>query len=208
MLLDAPRRDDELQPASQPRAAAAHRFRGLLGLRVREEGGRRRPASWLDPRDRRFDVGALLAGDDAVEKVSRLPFGPGNPEERGLGRRGRSRGGRGDERNASRRSPAARTTPPLPTRSRPSSNCGLTIARTSPPGARTPIAGSTFASEMNETSIVARSGATAARPAVSSRALKPSMTLTRSSLRSPQSSWPGPTSSAITGGAPRGSSSR
>ena len=65
---------------------------------------------------------------------------------------------RATERIASRRSSGSRTTP-LPTRSRPSSNCGLTIARISPPGAmQRASAGRIFVSEMNETSTVVSAG--------------------------------------------------
>ena len=65
------------------------------------------------------------------------PSGPAGPR-----RPGRATGGRARRRTRRRRGsprggrPALRTTPPLPTRPRPSSNCGLTIARISPPGAR------------------------------------------------------------------------
>ena len=62
--------------------------------------------------------------------------------------------------SAARRSDASRTTPPLPTRSRPTSNCGLTSARQSKLGAAAPsTAGSTFPKPMKETSITIRSGA-------------------------------------------------
>ncbi len=61
--------------------------------------------------------------------------------------------------SAARRSAASRTTPPLPTRSRPTSNCGLTSARQSKRGAAAArTAGSTLARPMNETSIAIRSG--------------------------------------------------
>ena len=68
-------------------------------------------------------------------------------------------GRRAPARRASRRAEASRTTPPLPTRSGPSSNWGLTIASSSPSSSRQrATAGSTLASEMNETSTVARRG--------------------------------------------------
>ncbi len=56
----------------------------------------------------------------------------------------------------------SRTSPPLPTSSRPASNCGFTSATTSAPGARSgTMAGRTCRSEMNETSIVTMSKARA-----------------------------------------------
>ena len=61
-----------------------------------------------------------------------------------------------------RRAPVVgeRTTPPLPTRSRPTSNWGLTMASRSKRGAAAATtAGSTLVSEMNETSATIRSGA-------------------------------------------------
>ena len=82
------------------------------------------------------------------------------------GRRRRSRGpaARAPEprgrptRIASRRSAGSRTTP-RPTRSLPSSNCGLTIARTRPRARGSgPTAGRTLVSEMKETSTVASEG--------------------------------------------------
>ena len=61
--------------------------------------------------------------------------------------------------SAARRSSAERTTPPFPTFSRPTSNCGLTSARQSHLSAAAPIsAGSTFVNEMNERSATIRSG--------------------------------------------------
>ena len=93
--------------------------------------------------------------------VSRLPFGPGRPDDaKPWKRRPRAGASPATETRARRRSSAERTTPPRPTSSRPSSNCGFTIASSSPAGARhRATAGSTFASEMNETSTVTRSGA-------------------------------------------------
>ena len=61
--------------------------------------------------------------------------------------------------SAPRRASGSRTTPPLPTCPRPTSNCGLTSARQSNSGAaQASTAGSTLASEMKETSATTRSG--------------------------------------------------
>ena len=51
---------------------------------------------------------------------------------------------------ASARSPRSRTTPPLPSRSLPTSNCGLTIRARSPSGAVTPISASSTSSQRDE----------------------------------------------------------
>ena len=54
---------------------------------------------------------------------------------------------------------ASRTTPPLPTCSRPASNWGLIKATMSPPGMRTvAIGGRISVREMKETSVTAMSG--------------------------------------------------
>ena len=94
--------------------------------------------------------------------VSRLPFGPGRPGARVAEHRRAepAAAARPTAISAPRRSGGSRTTPPLPTRSRPTSNCGLTSARQSNRGAaHASTGGSTFASEMNDTSITIRSGA-------------------------------------------------
>ena len=60
---------------------------------------------------------------------------------------------------ASRRSSTSRTPPFLPIRSRPTSNCGLTIARQSNRSdAQRSTAGSTLSREMKDTSITRSSG--------------------------------------------------
>ena len=62
--------------------------------------------------------------------------------------------------SAPRRSSGSRTTPPLPTLSRPTSNWGLTIVRQSNSGVAAAIsAGSTLCSEMKDRSATIRSGA-------------------------------------------------
>ena len=59
---------------------------------------------------------------------------------------------------------------------------------------------------MNDTSMVTTSTGYGTTSAVSARALTPSRTMTRESVRSRQSSWLCPTSSAMTDSAPRCSS--
>src|SRR5262249_31510643 len=96
-----------------------------------------------------------------------------------------------------------RTTPPLPTRSLPTSNCGLTRSTKSASGLAQAIsAGSTRPSEMNERSAVTRSGAGATCSGRNWRTLTRSSTVTRSSVRNAQASWPYPTSTAMTCAAP------
>ncbi len=94
-------------------------------------------------------------------KLSRLPAGPGSPEEANPSTDAPacSRTSAATATSAARRSSAERTTPPLPTRSRPTSNCGLTRARQSKRGAaQRSTAGSTFVSDMKATSTTIRSG--------------------------------------------------
>ena len=119
----------------------AHRLGRLLG--GWEWVIRRRGTHGSAPRSIAASTGRRARLDPAARqhqrKVSRLPFGPGQARRRrsrarpGPSPRAASATARGSPRGGR---PASRTTPPLPTRSRPSSNCGLTIARISPPGAR------------------------------------------------------------------------
>src|SRR5216684_6354594 len=91
----------------------------------------------------------------------------------------------------------SRTTPPLPTWPLPTSNWGLTSTTASPWEVSTPkTEGSTFSSEMNEMSTVARSGDSGKESTGRFRALVFSITTTRPSARSLASSWPWPTSTA------------
>ena len=127
-----------------------------------------RPASHAHRLERRRHVVARRprrAPSASQANVSRLPAGPGSP----LGAKPITRAAErpphaATAATASRRSAGSRTTPPLPTRSRPTSNCGLTIARQSNSRRRrsASTAGSTFVSEMNETSITIREGGTGA----------------------------------------------
>jgi hypothetical protein len=89
------------------------------------------------------------------------------------------------------RSAASRTTPPFPTRSRVSSNCGFTIATQSNSEAtQASTAGSTLRSEMNDTSATTRSGRYGSESHSSDRAFTRSSTVTRGSPRSFQWSSP------------------
>jgi len=91
----------------------------------------------------------------------------------------------------------SRTTPPLPTWPLPTSNWGLTSTTASPWEVSTPkTEGSTFSSEINEMSTVARSGDSGKESTGRFRAFVFSITTTRPSARSLASSWPWPTSTA------------
>src|SRR5690606_4453414 len=107
-------------------------------------------------------------------------------------------------RTASARSSGLRTTPPLPSRSRPTSNCGFTIITRSASGrAHRFSAGSTSPSGMQDRSPTTRStGSPSIASSVNSRTFVRSLTVTRSSLRRDQASWPYPTSTATTWAAP------
>ena len=113
-------------------------------------------------------------------KVSRLPFGPGRPGRGEAARpRGRSLGrGRATSTQRPRGARRRRTTPPADP---PAAELELRLdhARASRRPARgsATSAGSTLASEMNETSTVTRLGANGRSPGSSSRALTRSMTL-------------------------------
>ena len=96
----------------------------------------------------------------------------------------------------------SRTTP-FRTWSRPASNCGLTSTTARHGAASTPnTAGSTSRSEMNDTSAVANVGRNGRSSAVSERALRRSITVTRGSATSRSCSWFRPTSTAATRAAP------
>ena len=125
------------------RDGRAHGLGGLLGLGVGEQDrARSRPAATgrsLTARPRsiaRSQISTAAPARARRTNVSRLPFGPGSPRTRSRARRARHRRPRSaTARSASRRSSGSRTTPPLPTRSGPSSNCGLTRASSSPSAA-------------------------------------------------------------------------
>ncbi|GAB3982426.1 hypothetical protein GCM10027615_65150 [Plantactinospora veratri] len=92
---------------------------------------------------------------------------------------------------ASTRNRGSRTTPPLPTRSFPTSNCGFTINTRSPSVAVQPdSAGSTRRSEMNDRSATVRVTVPPMVSGVRVRTFVRSNTRTRSSVRIAQASWP------------------
>src|SRR5262249_54766431 len=98
---------------------------------------------------------------------------------------------------ASRRNCGSRTTPPAPTRSLPTSNCGLTSSTKSASGvAQATSAGSTSSSEIKDRSAVTRSGAGATCSGRNRRTLTRSSTVTSSSVRHAHSSCPSPTYNA------------
>ena len=151
-------------PLARPRPRRADRGRGLLGLgvgettAVRTSAPRRSARSRLHRPDRRLQVARCSTpGRVAWTKVSGCPSGPGSPDEaKPAHRRARHPRSRAPPRAAPRGDRPGRGPRPPAHRPWPSSNCGLTIASSSPPGARQPAtAGSTLASEMNETSTVA-----------------------------------------------------
>src|SRR5439155_15926313 len=112
------------------------------------------------PAARRRGPASRRAGSHSQMNVSRLPFGPGRPEGWKPSTAAPSCSAAcATPSSAARRAPASRTTPPLPTRPRPSSNWGFTSASTS---WRSPMHASTaprtLAREMNETSTTATSG--------------------------------------------------
>ena len=94
-------------------------------------------------------------------------------------------------------SAGSRTTPPLPTRSLPTSNCGLMSTAMAACGLVSASgAGSSTSSPMKLASQTSRSAASGTCVAVRVRALVRSSTTTRGSLRSFQANWPWPTSTA------------
>ena len=120
------------------------------------------------------------------------PSGPAAPRRRSRAPAGRSRAAAwATVRIASRRSAASRTTP-RPTRSRPSSNCGLTIARTSPPGRQAAGDRRQHLGQGDEGDVDGRQrwARRAGPPGTIARALRRSITVTRGSSRSRRSSWP------------------
>ena len=99
---------------------------------------------------------------------------------------------------------------PQPSRSRPTSNCGLTIGSSSPSGGGAGGQRGQHRAQRDERQV----GDGELRPGrrsssgVSVRTLVRSSTRTRSSLRSRQTSWPYPTSTATTCGGARGPAAR
>src|SRR5215218_5724332 len=182
-------RADQLHPCLAGRLGGdGHRVRGALGVSGSDQHRARHGSTLSIPATR--SISAPLRA--AQTKVSRFPFGPGSPEEATPRITSPSaRAPWATLRIASRRSAASRTTPPLPTFSFSSSNCGLTSPRRSnSSAAHATIGGTSFASEMNETSTVIKSGRYGRYESPRLRALRRSMTSTRESCRSRQSSCP------------------
>ena len=99
--------------------------------------------------------------------------------------------------SAPSRAPASRTMPPLPMRSGPTSNCGLTSATRNAPGAASSSAGpSALIREMKLTSAVTAPTGSGTVSRVSRRASSPSSDTTRGSDFKLACSWPWPTSAA------------
>jgi hypothetical protein len=89
------------------------------------------------------------------------------------------------------------TRPPLPTCARPTSNCGFTSTSASaPPASTASSGGSSFITEMNDTSITASEHGSGTSSGESRRALVFSSTTTRGSARSRSCSCARPTSTA------------
>src|SRR5215468_10263996 len=145
------------QPAYHE-AGVAHR-RGATGMRHDEYGALHCGPSSTARRSWSSRNGG--APRRSQRKYSTLPAGPGS----GLAvtpatPRPWALAAAATAATASRRSSGSRTTPPLPTRSLPTSNCGLTSRTKSASGLAQAIsAGSTRPREMNERSAVTRSGA-------------------------------------------------
>ena len=144
------------------RQQRADRRRGLLGPAVGDHRGETLLAHRLDLSRRRVpgrEPAAGLLGQPHERLLVALR--PGQPGARIPSSGDPERAPRPTSGSAARRCAGSRTTPPLPTASRPTSNCGLIIARQSRRGAAQPsTAGSTFVSEMNDTSITIMSGDT------------------------------------------------
>ena len=155
-----PRRRDVARPrrARCARAAgrgAASARRSLLGHGPASHRGpadsagrpRRRRASGAPRPQPQEELDVARRPGQRARRHRRAP----QPERRGRRRRPR--------RTASARSAGSRTTPPAPTRSLPTSNCGLTISTRSPSGvgARRPARAAPARSEMKDRSPTTRS---------------------------------------------------
>src|SRR5690606_9087079 len=119
-------------------------------------------------------------------KYSTLPAGPGS----GLATtptvdQPRSAARWATDSTAVTRSPGSETTPPAPTRSLPTSNCGFTMGTISASAvAQRVSAGSTVVNEMNDRSATISSAGPPIASGVRSRTLVRSSTVTRGSVRS------------------------
>ena len=94
-------------------------------------------------------------------------------------------------RTASARNSGSRTTPPVPTRSLPTSNCGFTIRARSPSAAvQAASAGSTRRSEMNDRSATVSATCPPITSGVSVRTFVRSSTVTRPLVRNGHANCP------------------
>src|SRR5690606_7480764 len=173
-----------------------------VGHQQRAAGHVDTPAPLAAARTRSGSTGG--ASRRSHRKISMLPAGPGS----GLATtpatpRPSASAAAATPSTASARWAGSRTTPPAPTRPRPTSNCGLTSSSRSPSGAvQAARAGSTSRREMNDRSATVRSTWPPMRSGVRSRTLVRSRTRTRGSVRNDQASCPYPTSTATTSAAP------
>ncbi len=159
------------RPRGAARAATADPRGRRAGGRPRRAVARRRAAAGSTPRCR---------SDRAAGWRRRPP-----PRARARRRRRRP------ARTASARRAGSRTTPPLGSRSRPTSNCGFTIGSRSAPGpAQDTRAGSTRDSGMKDRSATTRSTGRPTCSGPSVRTFVRSSTVTLGSVCSDQASWP------------------
>ena len=148
---------------SAARAAAMIAVLGVARPRVREDGDPPHRDHLVDQSLRIRDPARRRAEADEELLVALRPGHAGRRRRRACTRPRRAAAAT-TFATASRRSSPERTTPPLPTRPLPSSNCGLTIASTSPSSAMAAATGSRIlAIEMKLTSITARAAANGSR---------------------------------------------
>src|SRR5262249_36027774 len=170
-----------LTPRSGPGVILARHHSGPVSSWGRHRGPASTAASTV-PRS------AGGASRRSQRKYSTLPGGPGSgpaaaPATPKPGRAAVA----ATASTASARSAGSRTTPPAPTRSRPTSNCGLTIGTRSPPGpVQAASAGRTRASGMNDRSATVSSTGPPMPSGVRVRTFVRSSTRTRGSVRSAQ----------------------
>ena len=163
-------RSSRLHPLTRRPRRGGGAHRGVDGVLVEGRRAAAQPQEELDVPRR--------PGQRAGRHHARAPAAPRRPRRPRLA-------------TVSARSAGSRTTPPLPSRSLPTSNCGLTISARSPSGAVTPSsASSTSSSEMKDRSPTTTSTGPSVISVVSSRTFTRSRTSTRSSDWSFQASWP------------------
>src|SRR3954468_16425216 len=150
-------------PARRRRAPQQHvaRRARLLGPAMGEDDRPLHPGSASSAAASRSSTRPARPASASHTNVSRLPLGPGSPlEAKPSTEQPSDAPHAATSTRAARRTAGSRTTPPLPTSSRPASNCGLTMHSASKrSAAHASTAGSTLRSEMNETSQTMTSGA-------------------------------------------------